>query len=261
MPDVWDKTTPLGTDNAREGDDRIREMKSALETALSHEGAFPGASPSTAPIFIPGFPKDTTANRPTGDDLVNKRFFCNTTLNVIERYNGLSWDPVATLIPPGTKMVFFQAAVPTGWTKDSTNSGRVLRVTNGSGGGTGGSADPASAISLAHSHTVNGHTHDLANHTHTGPSHTHDIDYSDTSGVAAAGTNPIVSDNLSSQTLKLGTSGTGTARTHLNLTKSSGTGNTGAPSSNTSGSASPGTDSQLTDITLAYMDVLIGVKD
>jgi len=50
---VWDKTTPAGTANISEGDDRIRELKEALEDALSSHGTFPGGSPSTAPIYVP----------------------------------------------------------------------------------------------------------------------------------------------------------------------------------------------------------------
>lgn len=104
---VWDETTPTGSDNAREGDDRIRELKVALGEALSHEDStFPGATPGATPIFIPGMKKDTTANRPTGDSLVSGRFFANTTLNILERYNGSTWDSIATNIPSGTKMLF-----------------------------------------------------------------------------------------------------------------------------------------------------------
>lgn len=46
---------------------------------------------------------------------------------------------VDAVIPPGTRMVFYQASAPTGWTKVVTVSDRVLRVTSGVGGGSGGS--------------------------------------------------------------------------------------------------------------------------
>lgn len=45
----------------------------------------------------------------------------------------------ATGIVAGTSMVFYQAAAPTGWTKQTTINDRVLRVVSGSGGVTGGS--------------------------------------------------------------------------------------------------------------------------
>jgi len=99
---VWDATTPAGTDLAREGDDRIREMKAALAEALSHEfSTFPGATPGSTPIFIPGFLRGATASRPTGDSLVEGRLYINTSTNVLERYNGSTWDTVFTLPADG----------------------------------------------------------------------------------------------------------------------------------------------------------------
>ncbi len=41
-------------------------------------------------------------------------------------------------IPSTTKMVFFQANAPTGWTKDVTHNNKAMRIVNGVGGGTGG---------------------------------------------------------------------------------------------------------------------------
>ena len=43
------------------------------------------------------------------------------------------------VIPAGSKMLFRQAAAPAGWTQDTTQNDRVLRVVSGAGGGTGGS--------------------------------------------------------------------------------------------------------------------------
>ena len=40
-------------------------------------------------------------------------------------------------LPSGTKIAFFQASAPAGWTQDTTNNDAVLRVVSGSGGGTG----------------------------------------------------------------------------------------------------------------------------
>ena len=41
-------------------------------------------------------------------------------------------------VEAGTRMVFYQAAAPTGWTKVSSVNDRLLRVVSGDGGGTGG---------------------------------------------------------------------------------------------------------------------------
>ncbi|HEX2795702.1 MAG TPA: hypothetical protein VHN38_01345, partial [Immundisolibacter sp.] len=46
---------------------------------------------------------------------------------------------VDAVIPSGTKMVFAQAAAPTGWTQDASVNDRVLRVVSGAGAGVGGS--------------------------------------------------------------------------------------------------------------------------
>jgi hypothetical protein len=87
-------------------------------------------------------------------------------------------------IEAGTKMVFFQAAAPTGWTQDATHNDKMLRVVSGPGGGSGGSVSPIlhdhevlehDHTVDAHSHTVNSHVHGMNSHTHTVASHTHSI--------------------------------------------------------------------------------------
>lgn len=75
----------------------------------------------------------------------------------------------------GTKMAFFQAAAPTGWTQDTSSSlnDRALRVVNGTGGGTGGTHGVSAPPSTSHNH---GHTISAGNHTLTIsqiPGHTH----------------------------------------------------------------------------------------
>jgi hypothetical protein len=85
--------------------------------------------------------------------------------------------------PSGTKMVFAQASAPTGWTQDTSNNDKALRVVSGSGGGTGGTHAFSSPPSTAHTHSFSdsssttssagAHSHTGPSHTHTGPSHTH----------------------------------------------------------------------------------------
>lgn len=70
-----------------------------------------------------------------------------------------------TPFPSGTKMVFFQASCPSGWTQVTTAAldGSALRVETGTGGGSGGSADISAANTGSstsanvsnHSHSVN----------------------------------------------------------------------------------------------------------
>lgn len=98
--------------------------------------------------------------------------------------SGLSGvDPFAS----GTKMVFYQASAPTGWTQDTASalSNTVMSVVTGTGGGTGGSTSyfssflattnksaPAQPVSGSVSGTVGGttlSTPTIASHTHPAP--------------------------------------------------------------------------------------------
>jgi len=77
---------------------------------------------------------------------------------------------VANAFPSGTRLVFAQAAAPTGWTQDTsdTATNRMMRVVNTTGGGVGGSSDPT-LMNVVPSHThgwsANTNTVDI-NHTH-----------------------------------------------------------------------------------------------
>lgn len=77
----------------------------------------------------------------------------------------------------GTKMAFFQASAPTGWTQKtgSALSDAALRVVTGSGGGTGGSTTFSTAFTHSHAHTLAGAAHTLS--TSEMPSHSHVISY------------------------------------------------------------------------------------
>jgi len=46
---------------------------------------------------------------------------------------------VDAVIPSGSRMLFYQAAAPTGWTQMTSANDRVIRVVSGAGGGYGGS--------------------------------------------------------------------------------------------------------------------------
>jgi len=83
------------------------------------------------------------------------------------------YDAVGNFIPSGTKMLFYQASAPTGWTKLTTDNNKTLRVVSDSGGGSGGTNSFTSAFAVrgvpltAHNH--NGSVSDQSNnHTHSG---------------------------------------------------------------------------------------------
>jgi microcystin-dependent protein len=94
---VWDTSTPLNTDPISQGDDRIREMKSAIQDALrggateGDEAIFPGGSPLTAPIFRYRGLKGSTSARPAAQ---YGGLYYNTTTKTLQRSDGTNWDDV-----------------------------------------------------------------------------------------------------------------------------------------------------------------------
>lgn len=265
---VWDITTPLGTESKSQGDDRIRELKTDIQTALradeatGTEAIFPG-SDTSSPVYRYRGLKGTTAARPAAGQY---GLYVNETLNTIQRDNGSSWVDVATLIPSGTVMCFFQAAVPTGWTQVTTQNDKVLRVVSSTGGGSGGTI--ATSTTLAHTHTVAAHTHTVSDHTHD-ISHTHELDYAtSTFGSFPTISNVRVATNNvsgSNQALRPDFTNSGgsdgiTKRIYQSGTGSQSTSTSGSGGAGSTGSTAPATDSQLAGA-LAYADVVIGSKD
>lgn len=160
---TWDITTPTGNEAISNGDDRIRELKSDIQTALRGnttdglEAKFPGAD-TASPVFRYRGLKGTNAARPASG---NYGLYVNTDRNSLQRDNGSSWEDIATLLPAGTKMIFYQAAAPTGWTKQTTQDDKALRVVSGVTGGTAGGTRSLTD-SLAHTHSTPSHSHVLA---------------------------------------------------------------------------------------------------
>lgn len=232
----WSISTPAGSDLLSLGDDTIRAGKAAIQEALRAgavagddiegvEAIFPGASPSTAPVYRYRGLKGTTAARPTAGQY---GLYYDTTRNVLQRDNGTSWDDIGqNVIPSGTKMVFYQSSAPVNWTAVALND-KFLRVVTagGTGGSTGGTV--AASTSLAHSHTVDSHTHTIS-HTHT------------------------FTTSVVSATVGLGGGNTACTNTHSH------TGTTGDSGTANAGNTSPGTDSQLG--VFAYADVVVASKD
>lgn len=272
----WDTTKPAGSRAISLGDDDIREFKTDVQTSLrgnaaeGTEAVFPG-SDAANPVFRYRGLKGITGDRPASGQY---GLYFDTTRNVLQRDNGLTWDDIAggLGIESGVKMVFYQAAAPTGWTAVAVND-KFLRVVTagGSGGSTGGTV--AASTSLAHTHTVASHTHDLGNHTHSTPAHQHDLEYdqgfnTDNSGLGT----PATTEEIWSYSTASGSviyrgrpSGVSLSNTFFvakrihDRTQNSGSGTSGTPSTNTSGGTSPATDSQLG--VFAYADVIIATKD
>lgn len=96
---VWDTTTPSGSESKSLGDDRIRELKTDVQTSLQYEGSFPGSDTSN-PRFIYKLSSGTTGSEPTGNAAPAGRLFFNDTRHALEQSSGDGvWrvlDPVST---------------------------------------------------------------------------------------------------------------------------------------------------------------------
>lgn len=94
---VWDVTTPSGSESRSLGDDRIRELKTDVQTALQFDGDFPGSDTSN-PHFTYTPSTGTTALRPSGDDAVSGRLYINKTSGTIEQSYGTGgWQRIDTV--------------------------------------------------------------------------------------------------------------------------------------------------------------------
>jgi hypothetical protein len=182
----------------------------------------------------------------------------NTDINEIVSYvNDLEdtlTSDIYALIPAGTKMVFYQASAPAGWTLVNVDD-KFLRVVNGGGGGTGGTV--AASTSLAHTHTVASHDHTLASHTHSIPNINLDTDGTTSSSASDPYAGAYADVNGEGSSLLSYKNTGGSVAVHF-LKGRTATSTSGAASGNT-GAATPSTDSQLG--VFAYADVIICSKD
>lgn len=159
------------------------------------------------------------------------------------------------LIPNGTRMAFYQANVPAGWSDVAIGADFFLRAVNsGTSGGTGVVyTSPSTGFSLQHSHTVN-------NHTHSVPSDSHTHQSSRNGAIVGGGTITVCSSASSGTGAVIFALQGGAATTGYPIrdgVDSSG-GFTGGTST---GNSSPGTDSQLSNATrFSYMDIIVGQK-
>ena len=165
-----------------------------------------------------------------------------------------SWQAIVSFAS-GTKMVFVQASAPTGWTQDTTNNDKGLRVVSGSGGGAGGTHAFSSPPSTAHTHSTpnHSHSHTLSAGAYTlstaqMPSHNHSggvgSGYSYTNN-APSNTTTYMAWSSSST----GSTGGGGSHSH------SLAGSISSGGASTSGSAGP------TAFAPQYVDVIVCTKD
>jgi hypothetical protein len=152
-----------------------------------------------------------------------------------------------TIIPPGTVMLFAQAAAPTGWTQVTTQNDKALRVVSGTGGGTGGSVAFTTAFSSqnvgatalsttqipSHNHSFSGTTSGIGDHVHN------------YTAIAAVGGSSFAGGGQG--TITTTTSGAG-AHDH-------------SYSGTTSSTGSGSTHTHTLNLAVQYVDIILASKD
>jgi hypothetical protein len=172
--------------------------------------------------------------------------------------------------PSGTKVVFAQAAAPTGWTQDTTNNDKALRVVSGAGGGTGGTHGLSSPPSTSHTHTGPSHTHSTPSHSHTHtlsagahtlstaemPSHNHSFTIRTGSSLCSSWPGPTLAWTCGGTGYSNSTGGGGSHSHSLaGSITSGGSGTSGSGGTGATGSAGP------TAFAPQYINVIVCSKD
>ena len=150
-------------------------------------------------------------------------------------------------IPSGTKMLFFQASAPTGWTKQTGLNNRAIRVVSGAGGSTGGGSDfLGTPLDLAHVHTT-------PSHDHSWPSHMHESFFTATPPLLPHWVIENFNSADSDGSILHAGVGAGTGRTNYNGDYSN--------VALTTGGTAPSLNTTLGSITLKYYDAIVCTKD
>jgi hypothetical protein len=159
---TWNESSPAGTAPIGGGDDEIRGLKAAIGERLSREHSFARSGDD---------PLDGThelanglyASRPDADKAGRVYISTDKKLVSFATGAGVYYDlPFA----PGTKMVFYQASAPVGWTQDTSQNDKALRVVSGAGGSAGGTSPFSSAWPAQN---LSGNTGDESSHIHSVP--------------------------------------------------------------------------------------------
>ena len=213
---------PLPGDLTNQGDAHIRLIKSVLQSQFPGVGGLGFAVPITATEaeinFLDGVAENIQAAL---DALTASATAIGGALNA----------------PAGTRMIFFQAAAPVGWTQDVTYNDYTLRIVSGVGGGSGGTDSPFTA-DMSHTHTTSAHALTISEM----PVHSHTLlTCSDSNGVVVNSAGKRVSVGSASEL----------------LTDTANIGFTGASVPHSHGPTGVG---NLT-FTPLYINSIIGVKD
>jgi hypothetical protein len=140
---AWNENVPDGAEDKTLGDNRIREFKADIRERLATEHTNITGSLGQAELrhsagrcSVAYYGSTSDINALSSPPQYAVAF--DTTLKSWKYYTGSAWTR-GDAIPSGSKMVFYQASAPAGWTQDTSVDDRALRVVNSSGGGYGGS--------------------------------------------------------------------------------------------------------------------------
>ena len=126
---------------------------------------------------------------------------------------------VAATFPAGTKLLFHQAAAPTGWTKQTTVNDATLRVVSGTtGGGTGGSVAFSTLFAAGKTVTLSGNVGATTLTTAQMPKHGHTLNkrpgYSTLTDVARVASGYPADGSPYTSTTDIANTGGSTSHTH-----------------------------------------------
>ena len=217
-------------------------------------------------IGLPDAPQD-------GVDAANKAYVDNAQISAESYAKSQAQDAkdyALGLIPSGTRMLFQQSNAPSGWTKDTTQDNKALRVVSGavSSGGSVGFTSAFASRSVSdtslntdqipgHTHGFSGTTGTAGNHSHSGSTNTtgsHHHSYQRRPGLGGGGGNDQPAGSLRNYD-------TSDAGKHSHSLSTNTTGNhTHTVSGTTSSTGSGRAHSHTLNMDVAYLDVIIAVK-
>lgn len=147
------ESAPADSDLIAQGASKIRQTRNATAERLDVEHYM--AVTDGADQGIHKFLDGNTAARPASPK--QGQIYLNTELSAIDFYDGAAWVSTNP-IPSGTKMLFFDASAPVGWTIDTTHDDKIIRLDDTTGAGTGGTNAFAVAFGAALATTTDGAT-------------------------------------------------------------------------------------------------------
>jgi hypothetical protein len=235
----YDINQPQDGDDLVEGDNHIRNLKKSILAQ------FPGLGDVAMNC--------TAAELNTLDGITAS----TAELNLLTGKSLASADDVIDNFPSGTKMVFNQAAAPTGWTQDVTAglNDSALRVVNTAGGGAAGANGFATVLNA--SVNVSG----TALTTNQIPAHSHGA------GTLSAASNGAHTHTYSGRNEGLHSSGstrpqlTDSAQTNTPSTNSAGAHTHTVTGSTANNSTTGSTHNHNFNLDVKYNDVILCTKD